>query len=323
MRLSCLSCLPLLLIACHIPEPDPPAEEGAYGEVLSETLIGGTADLVAASNTAFACLESGGLQTWDVSNPASPSAMSIYYGNEACREVDMTGNRLLVGTDGAFRSFSPNNMMIRGEYITGYDVRGMTVDPGDGRAWLTGLNIDGLAVLEKVEYREDADMRSIDLIILEGDIVPTSLSSRPEGMFLLTEDGNIEVLDTDLISIGAWSSETATDQATMSMGSGDYIYLSLGEAGVVVLDARDPENLAEVSRWEEEATWGVTVVDDLLYVGIEGGVTVLDLSDPAAPAHTGAEPIAVGGSPQHIWVDGGFGYTIDGEDGVMTIFNLD
>ena len=312
----------IFLLACNPPQPDPPSTEGEYGEILSETLVGGTADLVAGGNRVFACLENGGLQTLDVSDPTAPELETTYYPDEPCRELDIIGNRVFTGTDGAFRSFSPNNMMVRGEYITGYDVRGLTVDPGDGRAWLTGL-WDGVAVLEKIEYLEDADMRSIELIELKTAAVPTNLSSRPEGMFLLTEDGTIQVLDTDLVEIGTWSPPVITDQAMMSMGETDYIYLSLGPEGILVLDARDPENLVEVGAWTEQATWGVTVLESRLYVGVEGGVVVLDLTDPAAPAETSAEPIAVGGSPERIWLDSGFGYAIDREDGILTIFNAD
>jgi hypothetical protein len=311
----------LLTLACNVPEPAPPVVEGEYGEVLSETLVGVSADMVAAGNTVYTCLESGGLQLWDVADPASPEAGSVYHSAEPCRELDIVGNRVFAGTEQAFRSYSPNNMMIRGEYITGYDVRGLTVDPGEGRAWLTGLDGD-TPVLEKIEYKEDADMRPIDLITLSGG-VPTTLKSRPEGMFLLTELGEIQVLSTDLEAIGEWLPATSVSHARMSMGDTDYIYLSLGAEGVVVLDARDPENLSEVGAWQGAATDGVTVLDGLLYVGIEGGVVVLDLTDPASPAETGAEPIAVVGTPSRIWLDSGFGYALDGDHGQLTIFNAE
>jgi hypothetical protein len=311
----------LLHLACIAPEPAPPVVEGAYGEILSEILVGVSEDMVAAGNAIYTCRESGGLQLWDVSDPASPEAREVYYESEACRELDIVGNRVFAGTDRAFRSYSPNNMMIRGEYITGYDVRGLTVDPGEGRAWLTGLDGDE-PVLEKIEYKEDADMRSIDLISLSGG-VPTTLSSRPEGMFLLTELGEIQVLSTDLEVIGEWLPPVSVDKAMMSMGETDYIYLSLGLDGILVLDARDPENLAEVGAWQGAATSGVTVLDGMLYVGVEGGVEVLDLTDPAMPAETSAEAIAVSGMPDRIWLDGGFGYALDGNSGQLTIFNAE
>ena len=59
-------------------------------------------------------------------------------------------------------------------------------------------------------------MRSIDLISLSGG-VPTTLSSRPEGMFLLTELGEIQVLSTDLEVIGEWLPPVSVDKAMMSM----------------------------------------------------------------------------------------------------------
>ena len=65
------------------------------------------------------------------------------------------------------------------------------------------------------------------------------------------------------------------------------------------------------------------VLEDLLYVGIDNGVVVLDLSDPTTPAATAAEPIVISGSPQRIWVDSGFGYTVDLIDGIMSIVNVD
>ena len=149
----------LLTIACNAPEPAPPVIEGYYGEILSETLVGGAADMVASGNAVYTCMESGGLQLWSVADPSSPDAQEIYHSSEVCRELDIIGNRVFAGTEAAFRSYSPNNMMIRGEYITGYEVRGMTVDPSEGRAWLTGID-DGMPILEKIEYKEDADMRS-------------------------------------------------------------------------------------------------------------------------------------------------------------------
>jgi hypothetical protein len=52
-------------------------------------------------------------------------------------------------------------------------------------------------------------------------------------------------------------------------------------------------------------------------------VEVLDLTDPAAPAETSAEAIVVSGMPDRIWLDGGFGYALDGDSGQLTIFNAE
>lgn len=312
----------LLTIACTIPEPAPPVVEGGYGEILSETLVGGAADMVASGNAVYTCMEAGGLQLWNVSDPSDPDTLDLYHASEVCRELDIIGNRVFAGTDTAFRSYSPNNMMIRGEYITGYEVRGMTVDPSEGRAWLTGID-DGVPILEKIEYKEDADMRSIELITLENGGIPTTLSSRPEAMFLLSEDGHIQVLSPELESIGEWRPAEPLEKAMMSMGDTDYIYLSQGSDGLIVLDARDPESLAEVGVWQEQTTYGLTVLDGLLYVGVDDGVVVLDLTDPTTPTATSAEPIAVSGTPHRIWLDSGFGYTLDLVDGLLTIFNAE
>ena len=45
--------------------------------------------------------------------------------------------------------------------------------------------------------------------------------------------------------------------------------------------------------------------------------------DPTTPAAIAAEPIVISGSPQRIWVDSGFGYTVDLIDGIMSIVNVD
>ncbi len=311
----------LLLAACHVPEPDSSSAEGLYGEILSQTLIGGVADMVAGGNAVFVCLEDGGLQVYDISDPADPDPGNLYYSGEPCQELDLIGSRLFAGTSEAFRSYSPNNMLVRGEFFTDYAVQAMTIEPGEDLAWLAGMD-EHTPVLEKLEYREDADMYSLDRITLSGQR-PVAIASRPEALIIADSDGTVQVLSPDLEELASWQPTSPPERVSMSMGESDYVYLSLGSAGVAILDARVPADIHQVGAWQEAETWGVLVLDDTLYVGIEDGVVVLDITTKDTPAATGAEPITVGGSPARIWIDSGFGYTIDAEDGILTIFNAE
>jgi hypothetical protein len=88
-----------------------------------------------------------------------------------------------------------------------------------------------------------------------------------------------------------------------------YVYVGMGTQGIVVVDARDPENPFEVSRWKPEpvAQIGqVQVVGDLLIAGTAEGsrAFLLDVSDPELiqPIPGGDYPTAdASGSPKEAY----------------------
>ena len=301
-----------------------------YGNVVGSALTGPVEDMLADGGSAFLCDPLSGLRVYDITEPTNPSASQTLYADDPCWALDVTGNRVFTATDRGFRSFSPNNMLVRGEYATRFSVRALDAEPGDNAAWLAGVDVDGERWLEEVAYWEDADMSSRQRVTLADDVdVPTALAARPGGLVLLDAAGSLHLYDKALAWQATWTPDapvTDPSQLRMAVGDADVVYLSLGAAGVVIVDIRDLTAPAEVSRWpgDGRATYGLVLVEEQLYVGLDDGLAVLSVAaDPAAPAPTGAEDIALTSAPSHIWVTAGFGFLLDAADGVFTIIDLD
>jgi hypothetical protein len=107
-------------------------------------------------------------------------------------------------------------------------------------------------------------------------------------------------------------------------------YVGLAGAGLWVVDVSDPEDPLELSMVPGRGpadSWGIDVADELAYLswvrsleGVapgEGGVRVLDVSDPAAPREIGIYQTP--GVAMDVAIGDGYAYIADGPAGVLAI----
>ena len=93
---------------------------------------------------------------------------------------------------------------------------------------------------------------------------------------------------------------------------GGYVFLAAGEAGMHVLDARDPLNVSWVTSFSTTGSaYHVVIANNRLYVDdavhrYEGYVHIFDISNPGAPAKTGA--IFTGGGLNSLAAAGNYVY---------------
>lgn len=313
----------LLLSACLGPTDEDTTEPAPeYGEVLSTPLVGAVNDIVADARRIFLCGESG-LQVYDNNDPTAPTLYQSYYADDPCYAAGILNSRVVTGSASAFRSFSPNNMLIRGEHETSFAVQALDIEAGTNRAWLAGTDGDGQVWVEEVAYREDAAMTQKALVAVD-TAMPVSVVGQPEGFLMLDADGVLHRFDDSIELTGQWVPEGPGSGQFMAVGETEHAYVSLGDGGLQIVDFSDPAALALVGTWPDGGgeTTDVLLVGTALYVGRPDALRVLDVSDPEAPAPVGAEDITVSGTPTHIWVDNRYAYTADADTGVLNIISL-
>ena len=315
----------LLLFACTGPkEDDTPPSARDYGDVLSESLVGTLSDLVGDADRAFLCGTDSGVRVFDTADPYNPTLYQSYYADEPCYTAGILSNRVLIGSSEAFRTFSPNNMLVRGEHYTPFAVEALDISPGDDVAWLAGTDSEGQVWLEEVAYREDAAMTSRGLVPI--DVArPVALAARPDGLLLLDADGVLHTLGLDLEVVGSWSPAGAVSRLFMAVGETDHAYISLGTGGLAIVDVSDLSAPVLAGSWPDGGgeTHDLLLVGATMYVGRPGAVRVLDVSDPTVPAEIGAEDIALSGTPTHIWVDNRYAYLADADSGILSIVSVE
>jgi hypothetical protein len=313
----------LLLTACLGSSDDTtPTDPAEYGEVLSTTLVGALGDIVADGQRIFLCGDDG-VRVFDSGDPSGPVLDSSYYTATPCYTADIINNRVLMGFLDGFRSFAPNNMLVRGEHFTDFAVEALDVEAGANRAWLSGTDEAGQVWLEEVAYREDAAMSTRQLVAVDV-AAPVALEGVPDGVLLLDADGVLHAFDETLSPLGQWTAETQGGGLFMALGDGDHAYVSLGAGGMSIVDVSDLAVLSEVGRWPGDggATFDVLLVSTTLYVGRPGALRVLDVSEPSEPAAIGADDIELDGTPTHIWVDNRYAYLADADAGLLSIVSI-
>lgn len=313
----------VLFYAC-LPSPEQPSPGSpAYGEVLSDTLIGDVNDVVADTRRIFLCGEDG-VRVYDSGDPYNPTLYQSYYVSDPCYTADILNNRVLLGSRDAFRSYAPNNMLVRGEYFPSFAVQALDVSAGGTLAWLAGTDEDGQVWLEEVVYREDAAMQSRSLQAIDA-ATPVALSALPDGLMLLDADGVLHLFSAALERVSQWSSDAPGSDLFMATGDSAHAYISLGSGGLAIIDVGDLFAPSLASTWPDDggATYDVLLVGSALYIGRPDAVRVLDVSSPEVPAPIGAEDIGLIGTPTRMWVDNRYAYLVDAENGTLSIVNLE
>ena len=309
--------------ACLPAPEESSAGQPVYGEVLSDTLIGAVNDIVADGQRMFLC-GADGVRVYDSSDPYNPTLYQSYYSSDPCYTADILNNRVLMGSRDAFRSYAPNNMLVRGEYFPSFAVQALDVSAGGTLAWLAGTDEEGQVWLEEVAYREDAAMQSQSLQTIDA-AAPVALSALSDGLILLDADGVLHLFNAALEPVSQWSADDAGADLFMATGDTAHAYISLGNGGLAIVDVGNLFAPVLASTWPGEggSTYDVLLVGATLYIGRPDAVRVLDVSSPEDPAPIGAEDIALIGTPTRMWVDNRYAYLADAGNGILSIVNLE
>jgi hypothetical protein len=103
-----------------------------------------------------------------------------------------------------------------------------------------------------------------------------------------------QAADLDPETIGSWEGADTFKEIRSIAVSGHYAYLACGQAGLQILDVRDPARPKAVSRYLPEPfeewrppVWSVAVSGDHAYLEVGGRLEVIDIHDPRSPTRVG------------------------------------
>lgn len=246
---------------------------------------GSPISMIQSGNWLFVAAGQGGVQVYDVTNPASPTLRKAYYGVSYARDVKLVGTTLVVLDDykgivcldaSAPQSLAPMGLVATKGFGVAMAVRGSTVFVAD---WTQGLT-------------------AVDV-------------SNPNSPKVV---GNVKALPT----VG-YTMKNVIDVAVKDR----YVYASDAAGVVIVFDALAPANMRFVTGFVGKGILrGLAVEGSRLYLADEGaGLVVYDISNPAKPkrrgevALGGAKPYQLAASRNHVAVSTDHGFVfVDAND---------
>jgi len=280
-----LSLVLMLLLFCGRPEV---TEPGASFTIIGDCSLPGYAnDVELVDNLAYVANGQGGLQIIDISDPESTFVIAQYvaYGWDAnavaVRDtfayvaLSPSGGGLLVlsiadptqpfsvGQDGSFSA---------------YDV---VAPPGDtmyvyvaGGYWFYVWDIHYLSYARRLKtYGDIIGVRMVDTLAY--------LSCEQMGLWIFN------LASQDTLPLGMI--DTPSNARNLFV-QGDYVYIADGRAGLIIINATDPGNLAIVGEYDTDYyANAVYVSGEKAYVADgDGGIEVVNVSDPSEPQYYGS-----------------------------------
>ena len=122
----------------------------------------------------------------------------------------------------------------------------------------------------------------------------------------------------DPVLVGQWPGWQRGDANGVAV-SGNYVYVTIGKAGLAVIDVSNPANPQRVGGCDTSGSaCGVAVSGNYAYVADdEAGLQVIDVSNPANPQRVGGYDTS--GYARGVAVSGHYAYVADDEAGLQVI----
>ncbi len=231
----------------------------------------------------------GGLLTYDISDPADPTLLSVFvgsWGSARYHRVEPLADGL-VALSHRERGFGLVDMSDPSDPAE----RSFVSLPGaEGLAWSKGrlyVTVRGVGVMA-FDVSDPAQPRQTG--VAEGLSSPWELTAVRNGWTYVADNtaGLVPVyVDGDDISIGQ-PVELGGVLHAVSLGS--RVYAALGGAGIAVLDASDPSTPVEVARLETGGSvLHLAAADGTVWAADQEGLVVVDATTLDAPRLAGRE----------------------------------
>lgn len=315
----------LLSLACQPKEITPGTEvDDSFGTELAREEIPPAASLWVDVTRAYACTGAEGLYVIDVSDPTWPVQEDVV--EIECLAVDGESGRIHVAAgDQGLRVVHPGNLAIIGGYETDFPVVALTVDAGEYQAWVAGQvdETGALAVEGVLTYSVENLNRNRRADLAEG--WPVAVAYDRDGIYVAREGGPIDVLGLtmDLRAQVELPGTLAGGAGGGLLAHEGMLWAALGEAGLLGVDVSDLDDPVQAPAWEADAAWGLAALEDRLYVGIDEGLLVLDISDPTAPVEIGRAELSGVVRPEGIYIRDEKAWLTDAQDGAFVVVSID
>jgi len=318
----------LLTLACS-PKTPTPGNRGtaSFGDELSRLEIPAASSLWVDSARAFACTGATGVYVLDVSDPTMPFLEDTV--GVDCLAIDGESGRVEVAAgDQGLQVIHPGNLDIIGSYQADFPIYALNVDAGERQAWVAGpftgdLGVDTLAVDGVLTYSVENLEQNHHVELPAG--TPVALGYDRTGLFVARDDGTVQVLglqleDRSSIDLGGSLAGAAGGGLLVH---DDVLWAALGTGGLAAWDVLDLNAPAALAGWPGESAWGVAAVENRLYVGLDEGLLVLDITDPQSPVEVGRAALSGLGRPEGIYVLDAKAWLTDAQDGAVAVVSVD
>jgi hypothetical protein len=248
--------------------------------------LGTAQSLAAAGNYAYVADGwTSRLSVIDVSNPASPSEVSVYNMVGGGQDVEMAGGYIYLAVWGrGLRVIDASNPTSLSE-VGFYDTPGATFDVVVVGDYAYLADYDGLRV---IDVSEPDNPSEVGFSATPGYAYGVAVS----GDYAYVADGprGLRVIDvsdpTDPIEVGACVTPGSAENLAVA---GGYAYVADASGGLRIINVSDPTFPLEVSHYATPDIAGdVVVAGGYAYVTAdESGLRVIDVSNPTNPSEVG------------------------------------
>ncbi len=263
--------------------------------VLRGVLDTGSADIAGVAvvgDTAALTYPDVGLQMVDVSTPSNPAAIGTWTAWEWAMSMAVSGTLAVVGQMGSLKTVDLSDPL-HPRYRGSVDLSGYSDDvAAEGDLAYVALDDQGLQIVDLIDP---------DNPFLAGLLAPTerTVGVAVSGSYAYTLDSSGGNGLLHIVDVSDEFYPTVVRSVTLPE-SGDHIAVSDGYAFVetgnhfLVVDVSEPTNPFLAAQADMGSTGDMLLDGALVFLGNDGGLEIIDVSDPTAPRGLGALDIPVG-----------------------------
>lgn len=310
-----------------------------FGKVVGWSKAKYAEDLVVVGKHAYVCGKEQGLYVFDVSSPASPSLIKTIKTTHAW-DVSAADNYLfLADYKGGLRIYDITkraNPTPLGVYKPGWKVIQVVANMAAKRAYISGGDGQkGRLVVLGLNKMSAPKVLGEKAIFTSKNNAGTALAYRGNHVFYGQADGRLLVFDASQASalkqVGTYFNKGTPGHSPWALGlfvHGDTLFMADWGAGVILLNISKPASPTEVAVFNKGtyAFYDVFARGKRAYIALDGGLGVLDLTNPKAPTLVGGKylslTIKLNDGPHGVWVLGDYAYVADNKEQTLTVVNI-
>ena len=264
----------------------------------------------------------------DAAHPALLSALSITTGSTLSLAV--SGDTAYIGCTAGFYVLDitdPRQPVVAGKYMAMENIHDLAVVGKYAYLALSGYESDysGLAVL-------DVSSPTSPALVTLPSFQYQAYGLAVSGSYAYVTQGGLRIYDISNPSAPAqagYFNFSGGDKASRLVIQGNYVFIAAQANGVYVIDISDPAHPAQVGLYDLHGRddphvddpfeyWDVSVAGSTAYIAVNhpAGLEIVDISNPASPALTGASTgpgmFIYGASltPQYVYVTDDVGLNV-------------
>jgi hypothetical protein len=295
--------------------------QAAFLETWSEVPMQGAGPTIIVENRIVTCIPGLGLVSVNASDPEAPTTDESI-GGEACVDLATAAGWIYMVEDTKLSIRHPSTWEIQGELDLPAKVAPTVVsfDASNDLVWIAGDQA-GAGWLGAVNIRAPAEMRLVVDAAFDQPIIGVAQDS--EGAYVMQADGSLVFADREGVAVGSWPAGSVPSGRALGI-TDHHLYVARATSGIEVIDLNRPDNPSAATGFALQGSDVASVFasGSRVYLGLAGGLAVLDSTKPASPELVGQATLDSDAVPFDLAIGSNLAAFSDGSQERLFIVNV-